>query len=150
MTVADAEPAFVDTNVLIYAFANDDKERAPIAQELLDHLIDTQSLRTSSQVLQETFVTITRKGQRTLTIDEALFALDRLAEHPMFQTDYAAIRAAAELSAQHKFCFWDALIVVSAARSGAKVLYSEDLQHGRTILGVKIVNPFRRKESRAH
>ncbi len=137
-------PAFVDTNILVYAFANDDKERAPLAQALLDRLIATQSLHTSSQVLQETFVTLTRKGQRTLATTEALLVLDRLAQFPVFQADYAAIRAAAELSSHRKLSFWDALIVVSAARSGAVHLYSEDLEHGRAILGVKIVNPFRK------
>jgi predicted nucleic acid-binding protein len=40
--------------------------------------------------------------------------------------------------------FWDALILVAAAPSGATRLYSEDLQHGRTVLGVEIANPFRR------
>jgi predicted nucleic acid-binding protein len=38
--------------------------------------------------------------------------------------------------------FWDALIVVTAAKCGATVLYTEDLNHGQEILGVRIVNPF--------
>ncbi len=144
MTAVDpAPPAFVDTNVLVYAFANDDTVRAPIAQELLDRLMAGRLFYTSTQVLQEFFVTLTRKGQRTVSANEALAMLDLLAKFPVFHIDYPAIRAAAELSARHTLSFWDALIIVSAARSGAACLYSEDLQHGRTILGVKIVNPFR-------
>jgi predicted nucleic acid-binding protein len=38
--------------------------------------------------------------------------------------------------------FWDALIVVAAQRSGAQRLASEDLQHGNTIGGLRIENPF--------
>jgi predicted nucleic acid-binding protein len=145
MTAADPAPrAFVDTNVLVYAFANDDAARAPIAQGLLDRLMAGRLFQTSTQVLQELFVTLTRKGQRTASANEALASLDLLAKFPVFQVDYPAIRAAGELSAHHKLSFWDALIIVSAARSGATHLYSEDLQHGRTILGVKILNPFRR------
>ena len=144
MTAADpVSRAFVDTNILVYAFANDDAVRSGAAQELLDRLMAGRLFYTSTQVLQELFVTLTRKGQRTVRASEILTSLDLLAKFPVFQVDYAAIRAAAELSTGHKLSFWDALIVVSAARSGARNLYSEDLQHGRTILGVRIVNPFR-------
>ena len=60
---ADPAPlSFVDTNIFVYAFANDDTVRAPIAQHLLDQLMAAQALVTSTQVLQELFVTLTRKG----------------------------------------------------------------------------------------
>jgi predicted nucleic acid-binding protein len=39
--------------------------------------------------------------------------------------------------------FWDALVVVAAAKSEAKYLYTEDLPDGQIILGVEVVNPFR-------
>jgi predicted nucleic acid-binding protein len=53
-----------------------------------------------------------------------------------------AIRDAVELSVSARLSFWDALVVVAAARLGAKRLYSEDLQDGQTILGLEVVNPF--------
>jgi predicted nucleic acid-binding protein len=56
--------------------------------------------------------------------------------------DYAAIRAAVGLAGQARISFWDALIVVAAARAGATVLYTEDLNDGQEILGVQISNPF--------
>jgi predicted nucleic acid-binding protein len=56
--------------------------------------------------------------------------------------DYVAIRAAVRLADQAKLSFWDALVVVAAARTGAAVLYSEDLNDGQKILGVRISNPF--------
>ena len=37
--------------------------------------------------------------------------------------------------------FWDALIVAAAEQADASRLYSEDLNPGQTIAGVKIVNP---------
>ena len=57
--------------------------------------------------------------------------------------DYPAIREAAHLSADRQLSFWDGLIVVAAKRCGATSLYTEDLNHGQTIEGVEIVNPFR-------
>ena len=56
--------------------------------------------------------------------------------------DYAAIRAAIEVAGQAKLSFWDALLVVAAARTGAAVLYTEDLNDGQEILGVRVRNPF--------
>ena len=38
--------------------------------------------------------------------------------------------------------FWDALIVHAARSAGAAVLYSEDLQPGAVLGGVRVVNPF--------
>jgi len=93
--------------------------------------------------LQELYVTLTRKGRRPVTASEALANLDEIAKFPVVVTDYDLIRAAIELSSAHKLSFWDSLVIVAASRSGARRLYTEDLQHGRTILGIQIVNPFR-------
>jgi predicted nucleic acid-binding protein len=144
MSAEPAPLAFVDTNILVYALANDDTVRAPIAQHLLDQLMAARALATSTQVLQELFVTLTGKGDRRLRAGEVVRILDRIATFPVFTVGYAAIREAAELSGRDAFSFWDALVLVAAARSGATRLYTEDLQHGRTVLGVEIVNPFRR------
>ena len=137
-------PSFVDTNIFVYAVADDEPERAPVAQSLLDDLTSDEALRVSTQVLQELYSVLTGKLKRHFTHVQALTYLDNIAQSPVTAADYSSIRAAAELSSHHKLSFWDALIVVSAARSGAMHLYSEDLQHGRSILGVKIINPFRK------
>jgi predicted nucleic acid-binding protein len=143
MTAAEFPSSFVDTNVLVYAITADDTRRSPIAQKLLQDLMDARALRTSTQVLQESFATLTRKGRTPLTAEQALRYLDRIAEWPVMVTDYGAIKTAGELSARASLSFWDALVVVAAARSGAKRIYTEDLQDGQTILGVEIMNPFR-------
>jgi predicted nucleic acid-binding protein len=141
---ADAPPAsFVDTNVLVYALAADDRKRSPAAQELLRELMRTQTLHTSTQVLQELFVTVTRKVRTPLTAGQALRYLDQIAAWPVAVLDYGAVRAAIELGSTRSLSFWDALVVVAAAQSGAKRLYTEDLQDGQIILGVEVVNPFR-------
>jgi len=141
---ADAPPAsFVDTNVLVYALAADDQKRSPAAQELLRKLMMTQTLHTSTQVLQELFVTLTRKVRTPLTAEQALRYLDQIAAWPVAVLDYGAVRAAIGLSSTSSLSFWDALVVVAAAQSGAKRLYTEDLQDGQIILGVEVVKPFR-------
>lgn len=139
---ADPPLGFIDTNVLVYAFERSASEKKQIAQKLLSELMDGDRLRVSTQVLQELFVTLTRKVMRPCSSDEALDLLEHLTAWPLMVVDYAAIRAAVELTGQARLSFWDALIVVAAARSGASILYSEDLNHGQEILGVRITNPF--------
>lgn len=133
---------FVDTNVFVYALTEDDPTRAAAAQELITQLRSTQSLHTSTQVLSELFVTLTRKVRRPLSSEVALEYLDQIAAWPVIVPDYSAIRDACQLSTSARTSFWDALIVVSASRAGAARLYSEDLNAGQKLLGVEIVNPF--------
>jgi predicted nucleic acid-binding protein len=140
---ADPAQAFVDTNILVYALAADNEKRSFVAQELLRHLMVSQTLNTSTQVLQELFVTLTRKVKKPLSADQALRYLERLSAWPVATIDYAAIRDAVTLSTANRISFWDALIVVVAARSGSSRLYTEDLNDGQVLLGVQIVNPFR-------
>jgi predicted nucleic acid-binding protein len=108
----------------------------------MNELLADDLLRVSTQVLQELFVTLTRKVSQRCSSEEALTVLEDLAAWPLMVVDYSAIRAAVGLADQAKVSFWDALIVVAAARTGAAVLYTEDLNGGQEILGVRIVNPF--------
>jgi predicted nucleic acid-binding protein len=134
--------AFVDTNILVYAIAGDDPVRSPIAQDLLRKLMLDRSLRTSTQVLQELYVTLTRKGKLPMLPVAALRYIDQVAAWPVAVTDFKSVRRAIELSIASMWSFWNALIVVAAENSGAKTLYSDDLQAGQELLGVRIVNPF--------
>jgi len=46
------------------------------------------------------------------------------------------------LARDHAFAFYDALVVAAALEAGCDTLYSEDMQHGRGLAGLTIVNPF--------
>jgi predicted nucleic acid-binding protein len=139
---AERDLAFFDTNVLVYAFDRSSSPKKRVAQRLINELMEEDRLRVSTQVLQELFVTLTRKVSRPCSSDEALAVLEDLAAWPLMAVDYAAIRAAVGLAGQAKLSFWDALVVVAAARTGAAVLYTEDMNDGQEILGVRISNPF--------
>ena len=97
----------------------------------------------STQVLQEFYVTVTRKLARPLPEETALAALRQLATLPTVQVDRRLVLEAARRSKALKLSFWDALIVQASIEGGATHLLSEDLQHGRHIDGVTIQNPFR-------
>ena len=133
--------SFFDTNVLVYA---DDKAAPAKQRRVLDLVTEHRRARTgvvSLQVLQEYFVTVTRK----LRVDASIARrkVELLAEFHVAAPDVADILAAIDLHRLHNLSFWDALVIRSAKQSGCTVLFSEDMQHTREIEGLQIVNPFR-------
>lgn len=134
--------SFVDTNVLVHAFDKSSSPKKIVAQRLINELMEEDRLRVSTQVLQELFVTLTRKVSQRCSGEEALEVLEDLTAWPLMIIDYDAIKAAVGLAGHAQLSFWEALVVVAAARTGAAVLYTEDLNHGQEILGVRVTNPF--------
>jgi predicted nucleic acid-binding protein len=127
--------AFFDTNILVYAQQAGGK--ADRARALL-----VGGGKLSVQVLNEfTAVSRRKQGKEWREIDEAISDLLALVDPPLALTLdlHAAARVLAE---EHRLSFYDALIVISAIEAGCNVLYSEDMQHGRSIDGLGIVNPF--------
>jgi predicted nucleic acid-binding protein len=132
--------SFFDTNVLIYA---DDKAAPSKQRRALELVAEHRRARTgvvSLQVLQEYFVTVTKKLQVEAQI--ARRKVELLAEFDVAAPEVVDILAAIDLHRLHGFSFWDALILRAAKQSGCSVLFSEDMQAAREIDGIRIVNPF--------
>jgi predicted nucleic acid-binding protein len=91
-------------------------------------------------VLQEYFVAAT--GKLKLDSELARRRVEIFAKLQIAELIVADILAAIDLHRLHGFSLWDALILRCAMQSGCSVLLTEDMQHGRVIDGVKIVNPF--------
>ncbi len=131
--------SFFDTNILIYA---DDKAVPAKQRKALDLIAEHRRARTgvvSLQVLQEYFVTVTRK----LGVDAAVARrkVELLSEFDVAAPEVADILAAIDLHRLHDFSFWDALIIRAAKQAGCSVLFTEDM-HSREIDGIRITNPF--------
>lgn len=134
---------FVDTNIVLYAYDQREPEKSAIAREILSDLWHTQEGLLSTQVLQELYVNLTRKLRAVIPRSKARALVGRLGRWHVHTVTTGDILEAADLEQRHSLSFWDALIIVAATRSGAERILSEDLQHGRTIGGVRIENPFR-------
>lgn len=133
---------FFDTNVLVYLFDNDAPAKRELARALFQRHVQQGSLLISTQVLQDLYVTLTRKLAVPVPESDAREVIASLAELPVVQNDAPTILAAIDLSQRRQFSFWDALIIEAARRGGATVLLSEDLKHGQDIEGVRVENPF--------
>jgi len=133
--------SFFDTHILVYA----DDKRAPAKQSraidlVAEHRRDGTGVL-SLQVLQEYFVTVTRK--LIVASPLAQWKVEILSEFDVVVPEVADILAAIDLHRLHAFSFWDALVLRSAQQAGCRVLLSEDFQEGREIDGIQVVNPFR-------
>ena len=133
------ELEFVDTNVFIYAFDRSSLEKRGLASNLLRRLGADRRGCVSVQVLQEFYAGATKVG---LSRAEALEQVELLARWRVHRPAPADVVAAIHLQQQHSVSIWDALIVQSAVQLGCGVLWSEDLQHGRTWGGLTVRNPF--------
>jgi predicted nucleic acid-binding protein len=96
----------------------------------------------STQILQELYVTLTRKIRAPLKTVPAKEIIEDMLTWDVIVNNGESILQAIALEFKEKLSFWDALVVAAAARGGSKILLSEDLPAGRTIAGVRIVNPF--------
>jgi len=131
---------FLDTNVLVYAVSSAPGETAKKEKAL--ELIEHADFGLSSQVLQEFYVTVTRKIEKPLPPEAAVALLDELRVFPRVETDYPLIISGIEASLEHGISYWDGTIIAAASALGASVLYTEDLSHGQTYGSVRAVNPF--------
>jgi predicted nucleic acid-binding protein len=135
-----AGKAFLDANILVYAQDRDSPAKRRRSRELIAALAEAGTGVISTQVLQEFYVAATRKlGVAPLA---AKGVLQTFKVFEIVQTSPDLIADAIDCSVLNGVSFWDALIVVAAAASGCTVVYSEDLNPGQTIQGVRIENPF--------
>lgn len=133
--------SFFDTNVLIYA---DDKAVPAKQRRAIDLVAEHRRSRTgvvSLQILQEYFVSVTRKLHVEASI--ARRKVELLAEFDVAVPEVADILAAIDLHRLHGFSFWDALVLRAAKQAGCSVVFSEDMQNAREVDGLEIVNPFK-------
>jgi predicted nucleic acid-binding protein len=134
---------FIDTNVLIYAYDVDAKEKCLIAKNILRELWSQRDGIVSMQVLQEFYVNVTRKIASPLPKSTARSLVHTYAVWCV-ETTPTEISTAFRIEDEARIGFWDALIVASACKAGASRILSEDLNAGQSIEGVRIENPFAR------
>jgi predicted nucleic acid-binding protein len=133
---------FVDTNVLVYAYDIDAGEKHRIAADRLAELWKTRTGVISTQVLQEFYVTVTRKLPTPL---KRSVARSILANYSVWQVETPRAKtliAASEIEERYQVSFWDALVIAAAALGRAELLLTEDMNVDQIIEGVRIENPF--------
>jgi predicted nucleic acid-binding protein len=129
----------LDTNVLIYAFGNQNDDRKMIAKEII-----TKCNIISLQVVNETVYVLLKKFNFTLPEVETIvqfmkqkFVISDLNTYTLDQT--------IKISAKYGFSFWDSMMIASALNNHCSIIFSEDMHHNQIIEDrIKIINPFKK------
>jgi predicted nucleic acid-binding protein len=127
---------FLDTNVVLCAFTPSGDKTITAERILL------QGGVVSVQVLNElTSVSCTKFKMRWSEVKQVILSTTMMCPNPSALT-YETFLQAQRISERYGFSIWDGLIIASALDAGCTTLYTEDLQHGQVVEGVRIENPF--------
>jgi len=133
---------FVDTNVLVYARDRTDEAKHARALEWLAVLWQERAGRLSWQVLQEYYVTATRKLEPPRDPADAREDVTSLVTWRPIAIELPTLDAAWGIEDRFGLSWWDALIVAAAQGGGCTHLLSEDLQDGQSFEALRVISPF--------
>lgn len=131
---------FLDTNVLVYAAAgrHEDGRKSAIARRLMAEV----DFGVSAQTLAEFYVAVGKKAAVAMPLAQIDEWIEELAHRPFTVVDEDIVRNGIYLARRYQIQYYDASLVAAAARLGAPVFYTEDLNHGQAYGSVRAVNPF--------
>ena len=135
---------FCDTNVIVYAYDHSAGEKHTQARLLLDRLWDNRIGALSVQILQEVYVTLTRKLRQPYAPSDAHQIIADLATwKSVVEPTAHDVLEAINRSTRWNIAFWDAMVLVAARRTGTSIVWSEDLNSSQSYDGIIVQNPFR-------
>ena len=131
---------FVDTNILIYADSADVPKKQTQVLKLLRQLGESRNGVISTQVLNEySNVALNKLKLPHRTLRTRLAFWQKQFEVCIVTPEIIA--QAVDLHQTRSISYFDALIVASAQTANCLALYSEDMNMGEMVGGVKVVNP---------
>lgn len=131
---------FIDTNIWLYAFMEQDTEKSQIAREIIDS--NKEYVCLNVQIVNEICVNLIKKAFYTEEeIQQLIKNLNDAFE--IYSLKVEDILLASQLRTRYSFSYWDSLIVSSALNNECNVLYSEDMHHNLMVESkLRIINPF--------
>ena len=129
----------IDSHILIYAEVEPDLAKGKRSADLIlraarDGVIPAQVLGEFLRFVQRRVPTAFEEAIKQARIYQSVFLIP--------PTTDAILNKAAETARAHHLQFWDCVVCAASGQGGAKVLLTEDMQDGRTIDGLRLVNPF--------
>jgi predicted nucleic acid-binding protein len=132
-----AERIYLDTNILIYVYSNDEKKKREATLELFQKtpIISIQNINEAVNVFFKKFHL--PPDDVANKIKELCLACEVVPVH-VGDVEYAV-----QLKDRYGYSYFDSLMLASALKAEAALFYSEDMQHGQRIYDrLSIINPF--------
>jgi predicted nucleic acid-binding protein len=134
---------FLDTNIFVYTFDGRAPAKARRAFQLVRQAAETGNGVISYQVVQEFFNVALRRFTQPMNVADAeQYLITVFKPLIAIHSSPALYLKALDLTGTGRYSWFDSLIVAAALQAKCDTLYSEDLQHGRTIEDLRIENPF--------
>jgi predicted nucleic acid-binding protein len=136
----------IDTNILVYLFDSNEKERQLKAAAFLRIIRGTDIGCLSAQCLSE-FANVTTRGINPILTKEKMY-LEVQRFHQLFSiipVNYSIVLEAVRGFKSYNLSFFDAQIWAAAKLNQIPLVFSEDFQDGQNLEGVLFVNPFSEK-----
>lgn len=141
MNVDPQAAYFLDTNILVYAYDRSAGRKHSLAAQLVETCWENENGCLSIQVLQEFYVTVTRKIAMPLDHPTARQIVADLSQWRLHSPEASDVLQAIDIQQNYQLAFWDAQVIQSAASLGCKQLLTEDLNHGQVYGKVQVFNP---------
>jgi len=138
------DKAFLDTNVLIYLYSEDDESKRNIACSTLDNndcVTSIQAMNESSNVWFRKFTWDTTKIRNHL--DNIELVCDEV-----LPVHRGTIDEALSIKDRYGFSYFDCLMLSSALEGNCNIIFTEDMNDGQLINDtLRIVNPFKKSQT---
>jgi len=135
-----SDKVFLDTNIVIYSYSEDEPKKEEIANDILEEY--SNQIIISNQVINELSNTLFRKFK--LDADDVRAVVLELNDNfPIVNFNLETQLKGIEIKEKYKLQFYDSMILATALENGCNIVYSEDMQHGQIIENsLTIINPF--------
>ncbi len=138
--------ASLDANIVVYAYDDDAPQKNELAASFIESAAVSGDFFLTLQTLAEASNVMRRKRVTIGTIAQRIGRLQNL--FPVVPAQADDLDDALGAVGRHQLAFWDAMLWATCRRAGATILFTEDFQDGRTLKGVRFVNPFAAKNAK--
>ena len=142
----DTRP-LIDTNILIYAFDVDEREKNKIASKLVEKVISNEiAIVLSTQNLSEFYYIITKKIPNPLSHQDAKNTISKLiflSNIKILRIKAVTIIKAIDISIEFNIAYWDALIAAVMQENKISIIITENEKDFKKIPWLTIINPFK-------
>ena len=111
MNLSMTENTFVDTNIFVYFRDSADESKQSIASECLTKIWENKTGCISTQVLNEYFVTVTKKIRFLMSASDAWSDIEELEKWNPVNLDFELLKAAYQAISTYSLSWWDVLIM---------------------------------------
>jgi len=134
-----SDKAFLDTNILIYLYSEDDEIKRSTAYSIINSYACVTSIQAFNEACNVWFK---KFGWSASKIEEHLDNIAKVCDD-VLPVHRVTVNKAVTLKNRYGFSFYDCLMLTSALDSGCQIIFTEDMRNSQIVEStLKIVNPF--------